>query len=58
MAREVVHLDVIHVGCLGHSWNLPNFTAVAEDIGVIADHARIALEVDSVNLIVADQRLE
>jgi len=58
VAREVVHFDVIHVGGLLDALDLPNVAAVAEDVGVLADEARVALEVDGVNLVVPDQRLE
>ena len=58
VTRVVMRLDVRHVGGLLDAWNLPNFDAVAEDIGLLADLLSVTLEVDIVDLIVADQRLE
>ena len=58
VTREVVHLDVLHVGCLLDAWNLPHVDAVAEDVAVLADLLRVALEVDLVDLVVANEGLE
>ena len=57
MARVVVHLDVLHLGCLLDSLDLPHVDAVAEYVGVLAHCHRVALEVNRVDLVVADKGL-
>lgn len=58
VTRVVVDLNVVHFDRLLDIRDLPDVAAVAEDISVLSHCARIALEVDCVHLIVANQSHE
>ena len=58
VARVVVHFDVRHVSCLSHTWDLPYLTTVTEYVRILTHHSCVALEVHSVDLVIADKSLE
>ena len=50
-----MHLDVRHFYNVLDAWDLPDPAAIAEDVRVFTYHSCVALEVHSINLVVADQ---
>mmetsp|Transcript_7501 Transcript_7501/g.21811 ORF Transcript_7501/g.21811 Transcript_7501/m.21811 type:complete len:209 (-) Transcript_7501:674-1300(-) len=58
VAREVVHLDVLHVDGLADLRDLVELAAVVHDVRVLADGLAVGLEVDDVDLVEAHERHE
>lgn len=50
MASIVVALDVIHVHCAAHAWDLENVFAVIQQIRVFPYQFLVAFEVNRINL--------